>query len=245
MGTSSDHFIDISSTEKVIIKPIKDDPVVLFGEATTVFAINWFNLKSSFFYNLYSLLATKYVIKASGKLIFKGTLIQQLNGSSTHCRKNLLIVSYQSPKHFLKLVSFKFFQLVSVFRVLSVKQFCFAFSKNIYPISNIEKKTFTKQQIYLVHHFKGDKSWLKNNFEQLANTAIELHVKPFFCGIAYANLVREKVGVQQSAKFPMDGMMLFAADSCVLLEQFAESEQFVQFKNLNVENASYLFARNY
>ena len=243
MDASNDYSLELSSSDKVIIKLINDEPAISFDDSAAIFAINWFNLKSNFVYNLYGLLATKYVIKVSGKLFFKGNLIQQLDGDPTNCRKNLLIVSYPSPKHFLKLVSYKFFQFISIFRVFAVKQFCFAFSKNIYSITTIEKKTFTKEQIYLVHHFKGDKTGLMNNFDQLASTATEFSVKPFFCGVAYANLVRESSGVQRPVEFPMDGMILFSADSTKQLETFIACEAFQQFKNNNAENSSYLYSR--
>ncbi len=37
-----------------------------------VWAINWFNFKRKWLYNLYNLLASKYVVQVGGQLLFNG-----------------------------------------------------------------------------------------------------------------------------------------------------------------------------
>ena len=237
----SELSIEISATDKICIEPVSDNIVKPFDASASVFAVNWFNLKSSFFYNLYSLLASKYVRKVSGKVHFKGTLINQIEGDKEISRENLLIVSYPSPSQFLKLVSFKFFQMISVFRIIAVKQFCFGFTSRLDSGSG----SFSKQQIYLVYFFQGNKQWLMENYQDLTTTAENYEVENYYSGLTTARLVRVSSGKWHVASFNMDGILLFAADSIEQLEKFVEDEYFQAFRKSNISNSIFLFNRTH
>jgi len=234
----------ISATEKVTITPVIED----FDQHTPVCAINWFDLKRPWFYTLYAALATRYVRKASGKLCFKGTLIKKLQGSDEAQRQNLLIVSYPSARHFLDLVDFRIFQLVSVFRLAAVKDFCFGFTRC--QLEKIHAETsrgsgFTRDKTYLVHHFQGDKQWLKTHCKSLFSSVERHQAGVYFCGITSARLGREKSGKQQTVPFSMDGILVIAAQSEVTIERLLETESYREFIQHNEENSLYLFARTH
>ena len=238
----------ISATDKVLIQPIQKNATADFDTTKEIVAINWFNLKSSFLYNIYSLLAIRYVRKVSGKLYFKGKMLNQLEGKVQHQRNNLLIVSYPNPVQFLKLVSYKFFQMISIFRILAVSKFCFGFTENIMlnknSISN-HNGNYTKQHCYLVHHFQVQTQWLRENIQQLKEAAEQHKVAIYYCGLTTANLVKETAGEKQAAELFMDGIIVFAADSNVQLEDFLINDTLSLFKSKNLENNLYLFSRTH
>lgn len=235
---------DISSTEKVIIKPVAEN----FDADIQLCAINWFNLKRPWLYTLYATLASRYVRKVAGKLCFKGTLIKKLEGPEDAQRENLLIVRYPTPRRFLDLLDFKIFQLLSLLRIAAVEKFCFGFTENILEnsyLSGTKDTQFTHQQIYLVHHFQGNASWLKDNRQAVFGAARRHYLSVYFCGLTSARLVREKAGQQQSADFFMDGIVLFAADSEQAIENFIKDDICTAFMLNNNENSLYLFRRTH
>lgn len=242
----SELSIDISTTDKICIEPVSDNIVNPFDTSTRLYAVNWFNLKSSFFYNIYSLLAYKYVKKVSGKLHFKGTLINQIEGEKETLRENLLIVSYPNPSQFLKLVSYKFFQMISVLRIIAVKQFCFGFTSRLeLALDNNNSFSFSKQQIYLVYFFQGNKQGMLDYYQDMVTTAEKYQVGNYYSGITSAKLVRVTSGKSQAANFSMDGILLFAADAKEQLEKFIEDEYFQSFRKLNSSNSLFFFNRTH
>ena len=152
MNISSNRLsVTLSKSTKIVIEPTEDRKGNAFNIEAPIYAINWFNLKSGVFYNLYTLLARRYVQKVSGKLFFKGKLIKHIEGKEKYLRENLMIVFYSSPEQFLKLLSYKAFQLIGLLRLLSVKRFCLGFTENIDSLSMPQSKSFTKEKIYLVY----------------------------------------------------------------------------------------------
>lgn len=234
----------ISATEKVLIKPVIES----FDANADMCAINWFNLKTPWMYQLYGLIASRYVRKVSGKLYFKGNLIRKLEGPIERERENLLIVCYPGARSFLGLLDFGVFKVISILRLTAVRKFCFGFTENILDqaeSSGARDTRFSKQQSYLVHHFQGDTTWLRNNRKQLFIAASEHQVHVYFCGMSNAHIVREKSGEQQSSEFFMDGILLFAANTEQELESFSEGDVYTSFKELNTSNSVYLFSRSH
>jgi hypothetical protein len=197
---------------------------------------------------LYGLIASRFVRKVRGKLYFKGNLIRQLEGAEARSRENLLIVCYPGARSFLNLVDFKIFQMVSVLRLAAVKQFIFGYTENIVEASastGAADMRFNKQQTYLVHHFKGDAGWLRDNRSELFSAAQHHKVPVYFCGLTTAHVAREQSGQRKSGEFFMDGIMLFAADSEADIENFINEETYSAFRRNNSENCLYLFSRTH
>jgi len=230
----------ISSNSKIVVKPL----VSGFDLNTPVCAINWFDLKVTWLYNLYTIIASKIVAKVEGKLYFKGTLHSKIEGPEIERRDNLMIVCYAGSHLFLQMVKIKLFQMISILRIAAVKQFCFGFTQNLIDKSTINNN-FRKGQLYLVHHFQGEKDWIKENLPALQSVAYEHNTEVFFCGITSANLVREKSGKQQAAEFFMDGIIVFSADVEESFDELRNNQIYKIFKKKNKTNSLYLFARQY
>lgn len=234
----------ITATEQVLITPVVED----FDANADLYAINWFDLKTPWMYQLYGLIATRFVRRVSGKLYFKGNLLKKIEGPRELQRDNLLIVCYPGARKFLDLVDFKIFQMISVLRLAAVKRFCFGFTENMLEKSESTGATdpkFRKDQIYLVHHYQTDSDWLKNNAQDLFTSARQHNIGVYFCGMTNAHLVREKSGQRQNADFFMDGILLFAAHSQVDVENFTMDDIYTTFKRNNRSNSLYLFSRTH
>ncbi len=233
----------VSKTEKVLIKPVVEH----FDASADMCAINWFDLKRAWMYQLYGLIASRFVRKVSARLFFKGKLVKQLEGPEDRQRENLLIVCYPGARKFLDLVDFKIFQLASVLRLAAVRRFCFGFTENMLEKADSKgasDKRFNKQQIYLVHHFQGDDGWLRENRQSLFASAREHNMQVYFCGLTTAHIAREKSGQQQNPEFFMDGILLFAAQSELDIENFTLDDIYSTFKRKNSSNSLYLFSRS-
>ncbi len=234
----------VSKTEKVLIVPVVEH----FDEHADMCAINWFNLKTPWMYQLYGLIASRFVTKVSGKLYFKGHLIRQIEGPIDQIRENLLIVCYPGARKFLELVDFRIFRLISVLRLAAVKKFAFGFTENILDKSTSAgsgDSRFNTEQIYLVHHFQGDSNWLRDNRQEIFAAARRHHLEVYFCGLTNAHIAREKSGQRQSPEFFMDGIVLFAANSEVDIENFTRDDLQTTFMRNNTENSLYLFSRTH
>jgi len=233
----------LTATQKIFIKPVVEH----FDASADMFAINWFNLKRPWLYQLYGLIASKFVRKVGGRLYFKGNLLKKLAGPAEHERENLLIVCYPGARRFLDLISSKSFQLISVLRLAAVKGFCFGFTENILEKSKSKGASdpkIRKYQIYLVHHYQSDNNWLRENRQQLFTSARQHNIGVYFCGLTNAHIVREKSGQQESAEFFIDGLLLFAAHSEVDVENFTMDDIYTTFKRNNSSNSLYLFSRS-
>lgn len=233
----------ISKTEKVLIQPVVEH----FDEQADMCAINWFNLKTPWMYQLYGLIASRFVRKVSGRLFFKGNLVKKLAGPDEHQRENLLIVCYPGARKFLDLVDFRIFQLISILRLKAVRKFCFGFTENILEKSaskGASDQRFSNEQTYLLHHFQGDSDWLRNNRQEIMAAAREHQLDMYFCGLTNAHIVRESSGQQQSPEFFMDGILLFAIRSEAGVGSFTESAIYSRFMSGNTANSLYLFSRS-
>ena len=99
------------------------------SEDEPIYAINWFNTKSSLVYDFYNKLAVGCVRKIGGAPFFKGRHIKTLHGREEDRRDVLLVVRYPALKNFLTMLESKVFQGVSVIRMAAVDEFTFGFTK--------------------------------------------------------------------------------------------------------------------
>ncbi len=235
---------NVSKSEKVLVVPVVES----FDEHADICAINWFDLKIPWLYQLYGLIASRFVRKVSGKLYFKGKLIRRIEGPDGLGRDNLLIMCYPGARKFLDLVDFKIFQVISVLRLAAVQKFVFGFTRNLLEKSaptGAGDVRFNTGQVYLVHHFRGGANWLGDNRQALFSAAQHYHMPVYFCGLTNAHIAREKSGQRQSPDFFMDGMLLFAANSETDIENLIRDDQYVAFMRDNNENSLYLFSRTH
>ena len=202
---------------------------------TGLWAINWFDTKRKWLYNLYTLLAAPLVIKVGGGLVFKGQHLEKLAGEDNDARKILLVVKYPSANHFFDLLAFKFFLLLSVLRVMAVEKFVFGFSKRI-KIERSFKDRKSKGSPCLVHHFRGNKD-ISIDLQNLTNAAAEKGINLAYAGTKAATLQRTVDGKGTvDVPFIMDGIIVFEGDNRSDLQVFYEREIYQQFIG-NVANS--------
>ena len=120
----------------------------------SVYAINWFDAWQLQLYNFYNLLAGRSVSKVGGVPLFKGRLLSKLYGSDEDQRQILLLVRYPAPDNFRRMVANPFFKVVSLLRMIAVRKFTFCLS-HVLIEENIPKQ-LNAEDVYGVHHFRGD-----------------------------------------------------------------------------------------
>ena len=179
-----------------------------------LFAINWFDTRIAPVYHLYNSLAASRVNKINGKVLFKGKVGETISGNPAWARKFLLIVNYPSGHQFLKLLSDKIFQLMSVLRIAAVKDFSFVFQQRTGQPQLLESLTssFDSTLHYSVVHFSLPAAETpQDRFAELSQIA-----KQHECEIFYVGTVAGKVTVisKKNGRSPMP----FITDCTALIQ---------------------------
>ena len=195
---------------------------------TAVWAVNWFDTKRKWLYNLYTSIASGFVVKAGGSLWFKGELEQTLAGNEKDARKILLIVKYPTANHFLDLVKMKLFQMVSILRILAVKRFVFGFTQRI-EIEGLIKNRQPKGALCLVHHFRND-TGINEQVESISHLASDMGIHLNYAGLKAATLKRShSTEGGYDIPFIMDGIFVFEGENKEQLMAFYQSEAYQIF----------------
>ena len=150
-----------------------------------LFAINWFDTRLAFIYHLYNFLAASRVNKIGGKVLFKGKCGETISGNPAWSRKFLLIVNYPSGHQFLKLLSDRVFQLMSVLRIAAVKDFSFVLHQRTGQPQLLDSITsnFDPSLFYSVVHFSLPASETpQDRFVELDEMAEHHECEIFFVG---------------------------------------------------------------
>jgi len=200
---------EITDNKSVFIQSI--DPEVPLSDP--VYAINWFNTRSSWMYQLYNLLAASSVRKVFGKPFFKGRVTTVLHGDQAHRRDMLLIVHYPAVGSFKAMLETRYFQLVSILRVFAVRQFTFGFSRrsDTAPASAAPNEN----KAYAIHHYRGGHDISAGISDLLKDQAIDI----FFTG-RITSLLFSGDGTQAKDQVPcmMDGAVILQAETKAALE---------------------------
>lgn len=193
-----------------------------------IWAINWFDTKRRWLYNLYTFIASRFVIKVGGKLWFKGAFVETLSGNKKDARKILLIVKYPTAHHFLDLVALKSFQMVSLLRILAVKRFVFGFTQR-HKIEGLSEKRQDKGAPCLVHHFRNT-SEINKKITSICYAASEQNIYLNYWGKKAATLKRShSTEGAYDVPFIMDGILVFEAANRDQLMAFYKSETYLAF----------------
>ncbi len=159
----------IIGTTSVYIQSVdRDVPLSL-----PVYAINWFNTNWLWLYNFYNLLAWYSLKKVGGKAYFKGRVVEVIQGDITLQREVLLIVWYPGADHFIKMMGSTYFKLVSIFRILSVKNFTFGFTQR--KDSPKAVADAEKNKCYAIHHYRAENDFLGKFEDILQEQDIEIY----------------------------------------------------------------------
>lgn len=143
----------ITRGTKIVLEPVEASVDL----AKPFFAINWFNTRAMWLYNLYNVIAVRSVLKVGASLFFKGRITKTLVGSPDAARQMLLIVNYPSGKRFLDLLSDRFFQITSLLRMASVRDFSFVLNTRIDGPASIQQRPqeFETSQAWAVHIYSS------------------------------------------------------------------------------------------
>lgn len=195
------------------------------SEDEPIYAINWFNTKSSLIYDFYNSLAVSCVRKIGGAPFFKGRHVKTLYGHKEDKRDVLLVVRYPSLTNFRVMLKSKVFQGVSIIRMAAVKDFTFGFTKradngaDLSPMTPNEKA----ETFYGVFHYSG----VGEIDTSLAALTLEPSVEIFYRGNIRAHIgTGESSNAATQVPCAMDALTIFKSTDAHALERLAQQEAF-------------------
>ncbi|MEP2023780.1 MAG: hypothetical protein ABJH98_03780 [Reichenbachiella sp.] len=200
-----------------------------------IFAINWFNLKRIWLYELYNRLVIGQLKSIGGSPIFKGRLQKIILDNDRLRRDMLLIVKYPKAQAFLDLISSKIFQIKSLLRSSSVIHFQFGFMQKINSGSlNVTNSKYKGKLKYLVHVCENSEY---ENFQDLIDRAASMEVFPHFIGQKSAMLgLQKKDGKLRTLDFVLSHVLVFSGFDTDALEGFTRSAFYQEFVQTNKNN---------
>ena len=214
---------EVTKNISVLLKSTREEKAL----NKPLYAINWFSTKVAWMYHFYNFLALPRVKSIGGKVFFKGKIYQSLHGEESDSRNLLLIVRYPSGKKFITLMKDFLFKAVSIFRILSVKDFSFGFTKKLFPFDN--KTTLDKTQKYAIHHFKT-KNFEEVDIIELQKILDDIDVELHYAGLINAKLYsQEKDKAQEQIPCLMDGILLFRSETLYCINRLFDSKAYQQF----------------
>ena len=186
-----------------------------------VWAINWLNYKSKFYYKIYTLLASPLALNIGAKLYYKGAWLERLHGDLNDSRELLLIVRYPSVYKFLQLMSNSLFKWVSLLRLKGVTDFVFGFTQPVFDNKNNACKA-SVGEVSLIIILKSFQSDTPVNLEQLIKTA---GLKIIFFGKKVATLQRQTQHKKEyNIPFFIEQIVVISGTDKKGLIQFYENE---------------------
>ena len=194
------------------------------SEDEPVYAINWFNTKSSLIYDFYNKLAVGCVRKIGGAPFFKGRHVKTLYGREEDKRDVLLVVRYPALTNFRAMLESKVFMGVSLIRMAAVDKFTFGFTKRADKGADLSPmKPNDADSLYGVFHYSG-----AGEIDQsLAALSLDPAVEVFYSGHIRAHIGTGE-SASEAAQVPcvMDGVIIFKSADAQALEQLAQKEAF-------------------
>ncbi|MFK7778772.1 MAG: hypothetical protein QM501_11760 [Gimesia sp.] len=222
-----------TQTEPAIERKITSSTtIVLRGTdavaGTPLFAINWFNTRWAGLYHFYNFLAASSLFRIGGKVFFKGRVIEMLRGDPSLARDHLLIVNYPSADAFLNLVAGRYFQIISVFRMLAVRDFSFVFHRRVNGPSILkeERQIFDESKAYAILLFRSS-SPLTECLQALEPVLSEQSIH-FSSERSVTMTIEGKNGKSQEMPYVTEKVLLFVADDISTLKQMLTLDQFTQ-----------------
>jgi uncharacterized protein (DUF1330 family) len=196
-----------------------------------LFAINWFNTRSLWLYDVYNAAAAGSVLKVGATVFFKGHLIETLAGNDEEARRVLLIVNYPSGERFLELLSGKLFQVVSLLRTLAVRDFSFALNQRVDGPALPEhgSRRFERGRAWAIHHFASDTD-VREDLTALRTLAGSGRLSLHFASQKVAAVCTETDGgTRRQIAHITDKVVLFEADTRDRLRQGLLSPSYREF----------------
>ena len=212
---------------------------------SSIWAINWFDLKRSKLYTFYNVMVFPHVKKVGGQAHFKGYIKEKLEGNSDFDRQMLLIVKYPTAGAFLKMLTNKLFLLKSVLRMKSVSRFIFGFTKRIgdQPAPPAKPARYIGKNFYLAHLFQSEKI-SEDDLLLLKPLFSQYNLVNYFSGLKAATLSRLDEGdKEQMQPFFVDGLFVLEGSDRASFEMLLKDPIYEAFKSKCTENNVYLVKR--
>lgn len=218
MKSNPEIRVKITANLDVIIRANRPD----INLETPFYAVNWFSTKAAWLYHFYNFLAFRSLRKAGGTAFFKAKVTETILDDANAKRDFLLIVRYLGGHQFKSLVETTYFKIVSVFRIISVKNFTFGFTQNLTEDHDSKK---SDGFYYGLHHFKTNNNIGKIMQQVLKTRPEEIEVK--YAGIMIANMYNQPKD-ESAVQVPnlMDAILLFQARSEEDLRRYFASEAY-------------------
>jgi len=186
-----------------------------------VYAINWFNTRMLWLYNFYNLLAAISVNKVGGKPFFKGRVKKTLYGSDEFRRDILLIVNYPGANSFKNMLENTYFKIVSLLRMLAVKEFTFGFSRRTDLRNN--KVSPCDNGAYAIVHYRGE----SNIDKKISLITVKMGIDICFSGRITSLLFSgNESEVKEQVPCLMEGVFVLKADTNLQLEKALSTDEF-------------------
>ena len=188
----------ITKGTKIVLEPVNDSADL----TEPLFAINWFNTRANWLYNLYNLIAASSVFQVGAAPFFKGHVTETLLGSADASRQLLLIVNYPSGEKFLDLLSGRYFQVTSVLRMAAVKNFSFVLNARVDgpTLMKSRKQQFDASHGWAVHHYSSSQD-MNDELEQLRQVTAQSGISLHFASVRAATVHSED---REAKRTPMN-----------------------------------------
>ncbi len=195
-----------------------------------VYALNWFDTRWLWLYNLYNILATRSVLKVAGVPFFKARVDRTLYGKAEDRRAVLLIVRYPGLVSFKNMMESRYFQIMSIVRGIAVKEFTFGLStrcdvndRNQFDVqTSIENKG-----VYVVHHFSQGELSNDEVISLAKDIANQSNVDVSFASKVSARLYSQKNDeTPVPVKTIMTGCLVFQTDSQINIDKMLEKQTY-------------------
>jgi len=201
----------ITRGTKIILEAVHDNAALTHP----LFAINWFNTRSLWLYNIYNIIASRSLFKVGGKVLFKGRVTETLLGSPDDAREVLLIVNYPSGVAFLDLLSDRFFQATSLLRMAAVRDFSFALNQRGDGPERLahQMQSFDPSRAWAVHLFSSDRD-IGEEIQTLRTIAAKETITLRFASWRAAIVHKENSGgIREALHYVTDRVVILEADS--------------------------------
>lgn len=174
----------------------------------SVYAINWFNTRFLWLYNIYNMLGSVAVKKVAGTPYFKARVKQVLYGEEKYQRSVLLIVNYPAAGNFKQMAENLYFKLVSLLRIAAVKEFTFGFSRRT-DTGRHDMQNHETDKAYVIHHYRA----ADDIMPQIEGLIHQHDVRVLFSA-RISSLLFSGDAAQPIEQIPclMDGIVLLTAD---------------------------------
>ncbi len=199
----------------------------------SLYAINWFDTKLGWLYKIYNMLAVGSVLKAGGRPFLKANTIRSISGDHTLNRDIILLVKYPSADSFLRMISKKYFQLISLLRRSAVKGFTFGFANKL---SDNKWEKNDEESKYVTHHFQYQKLGLQEILDNLSLD--ESDTKIFFAGEVNSHIHFKNGNNEQQVPCIMDGLIIYQTKNINQLEEFLLSKEYQSNFSDNVTSSN-------